>query len=56
MDLDLDSDPDLDADPDPAIFIIDLKDGNKKLIFNFFLHIILYHFSKIKGQKDVTKQ
>jgi hypothetical protein len=26
-------DPDSDADPDPAIFVIDLQDANKKLIF-----------------------
>ncbi len=26
-------DPDADADPDPAIFIIDLQDANKKLIY-----------------------
>jgi hypothetical protein len=25
-------DPDPDLDPDPAIFVIDLKDANKKLI------------------------
>jgi hypothetical protein len=29
--MDPDSDP--DADPDPAIFVIDLQDANKKLIF-----------------------
>jgi hypothetical protein len=26
-------DPDPDTDPDPSIFIIDLQDANKKLIF-----------------------
>ncbi len=26
-------DPDPDADPDPALFVIDLQDANKKLIF-----------------------
>jgi hypothetical protein len=31
MDPDPDSDP--DADPDPAVFVIDLQDANKKLIF-----------------------
>jgi hypothetical protein len=31
MDADLNSDP--DADPDPAIFVIDLQDARKKLIF-----------------------
>jgi hypothetical protein len=29
----MDPDSDLDADPDPSIFIIDLQDANKKLIF-----------------------
>jgi hypothetical protein len=33
MDLDPDSDPVPDADLDPAIFVIDLQDANKKLIF-----------------------
>jgi hypothetical protein len=34
MDTDPDADPDSDpdADPDPSIFIIDLKDANKKII------------------------
>jgi hypothetical protein len=27
-------DPDPDADPDPTIFVIDLQDANKKLIFS----------------------
>jgi hypothetical protein len=31
MDQDLGSDPDLDADP--VIFVIDLQDANKKIIF-----------------------
>jgi hypothetical protein len=31
--MDPDSDPDPDADPDPSIFIIDLQDANKKLMF-----------------------
>ncbi len=53
---------DPDADPDPAIFVIDLQDANKKLIFltsfsaYYFLKVHLHHFSKIKNQKDVTKQ
>jgi hypothetical protein len=52
--------PDLDADP--SIFIIDLQDANKKLIFlKVFLHftflkVLLHHFTKIKSQKEVTKQ
>jgi hypothetical protein len=29
-------DPDPDAGPDPAIFVIDLKDANKKLFFFSF--------------------
>jgi hypothetical protein len=39
MDPDSDSDPDPDADPDPSIFITDLQDANKKLIF---LKVFLY--------------
>jgi hypothetical protein len=63
MDPDPDSDP--DSDPDPAIFAIDLQDANTKLIkkkifFSFsayyFLKVHLHHFSKIKSQKEVTKQ
>ncbi len=48
----------MDPDPDPAIFVIDLQDASKKLIFlhNFFclllLKLHLYHFSKIKSQKE----
>ncbi len=38
-------------DPDPAIFVIDLQDASKKLIFKHnFLH--LHYFSKIKIQKE----
>jgi hypothetical protein len=53
---------DPDADPDPAIFITDLQDANKELIKKisfsayFFLKVDLHHFSKIKSQKEVTKQ
>jgi hypothetical protein len=50
-------------DPDPAIFVIDLQDANKKLIYflksfsaYYFLKLHLHHFSKIKSQKEVTKQ
>jgi hypothetical protein len=48
----------MDPDPDPAIFVIDLQDANKKLIFvkKFSAHLHLHHFSKIKGPKEVTKQ
>ncbi len=53
-------DPDPDADPDPSIFITDLEDANKKIILkkSFPVHYFLkvHHFSKIKSQKDVTKQ
>ncbi len=31
---------DPDADPDPAIFVIDLQDANKKLIY--FLNIFFF--------------
>jgi hypothetical protein len=31
--MDPDSDPDPILDPDPAIFVIDLQDASKKLIF-----------------------
>jgi hypothetical protein len=53
--------PDQDADPDPAIFVIDLKDANKKLIKKifsayYFLKVHLHHFLKIKSRKEVTKQ
>jgi hypothetical protein len=45
-------------DPDPAIFVIDLQDASKKLIFNtifsasYFLKVHLHHISKIKIQKE----
>ncbi len=51
-------DPDPDLDPDPAIFVIDLQDASKKLIFNtifsayYFLKVHLHHFSKIKSKKE----
>ncbi len=50
------------AAPDPAIFGIDLQGANKKLIYkkgfsaSYFLKVHLHHFSKIKSQKEVTKQ
>jgi hypothetical protein len=55
-------DPDPDADPDPAIFVIDLQDANKKQInkksfpADPFLKVHLHPISKIKSQKEVTKQ
>ncbi len=53
---------DPDADPDPAIFVIELQEANKKLILlkNVFclllMKVHLHNFSKIKSQKEVTKQ
>jgi hypothetical protein len=55
-------DPDPGADPDPSIFIIDLQDAKKKLIFLksfsacFFLKVLLHHLSRVKSDKDVTKK
>jgi hypothetical protein len=54
----MDPDPDLAPDPDPAIFVSDLQDASKKLIFNtifsacYFLKVHLHYFSKIKSQKE----
>jgi hypothetical protein len=48
---------DPNADPDPAIFVMDLPEANKKLIFlssfssYYFLKVHLHHFSKTKVQK-----
>jgi hypothetical protein len=50
------------VDPDPSIFIIDLQDANKKMILKksfslyYFLKALLHQFSKVKSQKEVTKQ
>jgi hypothetical protein len=51
----------MDPDPDPALFVIDLQDASKKLIFqhNFFC-LLLFEakftsFSKDKKSKRVTK-
>jgi hypothetical protein len=50
----------MDPDPDPAILVIDLQDANKKLFKNFFCLLLsedtYTSFSKIKSQKEVTKQ
>jgi hypothetical protein len=53
-------DPDPDSDPDPALFVIDLQDVSKKLIFehNFFC-LLLFEatftsFFKDKKSKRVT--
>ncbi len=50
-----------EMDPDPPIFVIDRQETYKKLIFKKFfclllLKLHLHLFSKIKSQKDVTKQ
>jgi hypothetical protein len=55
-------DPDSDPDPDPAIFVIDLQDASKKLIFehNFFCLLLFegtfISFFKDKKTKRVTKE
>jgi hypothetical protein len=50
----------MDPDPvsDPAIFVTDLQDANKKNSFSsyYFVKVHLYHFSKTKSHKEVTKQ
>jgi hypothetical protein len=51
----------MDADADPSVFIIDLQDVNKKQLKKsfsvyYFLKVLFHHFSKIKSQKEVTKQ
>jgi hypothetical protein len=57
MDSDPDSDPDPDADPDPSIFITDLQDAKKKLIFlesfpvYYFFKVLVHHFQSLKGKK-----
>jgi hypothetical protein len=50
-------------DQDPAIFVIDLQDTNKKektnlkkIVFLLLFEDTFTSFSKIKSQKDVTKQ
>jgi hypothetical protein len=53
----MDSDPALDPTPDSAIFVIDLQDANKKLVFSkfsafYFLKVHLHNFSKIKVTKS----
>jgi hypothetical protein len=45
----------MNPDPDPAIFVIDLQEASKKLIFvkqfsaYYFLKVYLYHFPKKKS-------
>jgi hypothetical protein len=47
---------------DPGIFVIDLQGANRKLIIfksfsaYYFLQVHLHHISKIKSQREVTKQ
>jgi hypothetical protein len=46
-------------DPDPAMFVIDLQDANKKLIYLEFFCSLLFEgtftsFYKIKKTKDKT--
>jgi hypothetical protein len=60
----MDPDPDPTPATDPGIFDSDLQDDNNKKIFEVFLLITVlsestftvYHFSKIKIHKEVTKQ
>ncbi len=48
----------MDPDPDPAIFVINLQDASKKLIFNTIFSLLLlvvgtlHHFSKIKSENS----
>ncbi len=57
VDQDQDPDPRIHAS-DPAIFVIDLQDASKKLIFYtifsayYFLKLHLHHFSEIKSLKE----
>jgi hypothetical protein len=61
----IDPDPNLWLmDPDPELLVSDLwklQDANKKKILqyffaDYFLTVHLYHSSKIKSHKEVTKQ
>jgi hypothetical protein len=53
---------DPDADPDSALFIIDLQDGNKKLMFfKKFFYILLFEgtftaFFKVKKSQNSRNQ
>ncbi len=55
-----DVDPDPDPGTDPAIFVIDLQEANKKLIFlKKFSCVLLFEGTftlQKKGRKEVTKQ
>jgi hypothetical protein len=54
-------DPDSDLDPDPAVFVIDLQDASKKLIFeHIFFCLFLFEatytsFFKDKKSKESQK-
>jgi hypothetical protein len=45
-------------DPDPTIFVLDLQEADKKLIFNqnfsafSFLKVHLHHFFEIKSKRS----
>jgi hypothetical protein len=47
----------MDPDPDPAIFVIDLQDANKKLIFILFYLLITFlrYIYIIFQRKEVKK-
>jgi hypothetical protein len=53
---------DPDPDADPALFVSDLQDVNKKLLFflsffaYYFLKVHLNDFSNTKSHKEVTKR
>jgi hypothetical protein len=49
-------DPDPDSDPDPAIFVIDLPKMPTKNFCILLFEGTWTSFSKIKSQKEVTKQ
>jgi hypothetical protein len=52
----------MDPDSDPSIFITDFQDANKNQILkksfstDYFLKELLHHLTKVKSQKEVTKQ
>jgi hypothetical protein len=51
-------DPDPDADPDPVIFVIDLQDANKKLIYKKCFYLLLFKgiFTSFFKDKKVKKK
>jgi hypothetical protein len=49
----MDPEPDLDSDPDRTIFVIDLQDANKKLIFKKrFLCLLIFESTFTSFFKD----